>query len=169
MKRKKKNYSRPKKPFDKERITDENDIRNRFGLKNKKEIWKAEAKIAQIRKRAKELISAEQEDQKEFFDKLNKIGLNVNSIPDVLALSSESLLNRRLQTILVARNLTTTMKAARQLITHKHVEISGEIVNKPSFIVPTSLEKEIKLNLKPIEFSKMQKNEEKEQGVLISN
>ena len=57
-----------------------------FGLKNKKEIWKAEAKIKSMRKKAKKLISASPKEQKVLFDKLKKIGLTVNSIADILSL-----------------------------------------------------------------------------------
>ena len=42
MKRKHKLYSRPKRPFDKQRIDEEAKIKEEFGLKNKKEIWLSE-------------------------------------------------------------------------------------------------------------------------------
>jgi len=58
MKRKHKKYSKPKRPFDKERIDEESGIKKEFGLKNKKEIWRAEARIKSIREKAKKLISA---------------------------------------------------------------------------------------------------------------
>ena len=38
MKRQNKKYSRPRKPFDKQRIEEENLLRDKYGLKNKKEI-----------------------------------------------------------------------------------------------------------------------------------
>ena len=41
MKRKHKTYSKPKRPFDKMRIEEEAGIMKEFGLKNKREIWKA--------------------------------------------------------------------------------------------------------------------------------
>ena len=44
MKRKKKKYAKPKKPFDKARIQEEAKIKKDFGLKNKREIWKAESR-----------------------------------------------------------------------------------------------------------------------------
>jgi len=149
MKRKKKRYEKPKKPFDKERIIEEEKIKKDFGLKNKKEIWKAESKVVQIRRRAKELISASYEEQEAFFDKLKKIGLSVSSIPEVLALNKEDYLKRRLQTVIVEKKIAGTTKAARQLITHKHITINGEVVNVPSYIVPVSLEGEIKLKMNP--------------------
>jgi small subunit ribosomal protein S4 len=145
MKRKHKIYSRPKRPFEKERILNENRIKEKFGLKNKREIWKAEAKIKQIRRRAKELISSPREEQKKLFEQLEKIGINVNSIADILALQKEDYLKRRLQTILVNKGLATTPKSARQLITHKKVLIEDKVVNIPSYIVPIKLENKIKL------------------------
>jgi len=96
MKRKHKNYSKPKRPFDKARIEEEAIIKKDFGLKNKKEIWKAEAKLKSIRERAKKLIKEDLEEQKTFFEKLKKIGLKVKSIAEVLSLDKRDVLNRRL-------------------------------------------------------------------------
>ena len=73
MKRKHKKYSRPKRPFEKVRIEEEAKIKEEFGLKNKKEIWKAEAKVKSMREKAKRLISARPEEQNALFNKLNKI------------------------------------------------------------------------------------------------
>src|SRR4030042_269491 len=79
MKRKHKTYSKPKRPFDKIRIQEEAKIKEEFGLKNKREIWKTEAKIKSIRERAKRLISADEKEKEAFFDRLGKIGIIVNS------------------------------------------------------------------------------------------
>lgn len=147
MKRKHKKYSKPKRPFDKQRIDEEAGIKKEFGLKNKREIWKADAKINSMRDRAKKLITADPKEQKELFERLRKIGLNVNSIADVLSLEVRDHLKRRLQTVLVIKKLATTPRMARQLITHKKVLVGGEIVNKPSYIV--SVELENKISLKP--------------------
>ncbi len=147
MKRKHKTYSRPKRPFDKERIIEEEKIKEEFGLKNKKEIWKADEKIKSIRNKAKTLISANTEEQEALFNRLKKIGLNVNSIADVLSLDKKDYLKRRLQTILLAKKLSNTVKEARQLITHKKVLINGEVVNTPSYVVSVNLED--KITLKP--------------------
>src|SRR3989344_468134 len=141
MKRKHKTYLRPKKPFDKARIEEESKIKKEFGLKNKKEIWKAESKIKILRGRAKKLISSGSKEQQELFDRFKKIGLKVNSVPEILSLTKEDYLKRRLQTI-VAKKFSTTMKGARQLITHKKVKMRGEIVDSPSYIVLSDGEKE---------------------------
>ena len=150
MKRKHKTYSKPKRPFDKQRIDEEAKIKKDFGLKNKKEIWKADSKIKSIREKAKKLISSDESKQKVFFERLKKIGLNVNSIADVLSLTKEDYLKRRLQTIVVVKKLARTSKSARQLITHKKVLIKGKAINSPSYVVPVELEKEISLKKKTI-------------------
>ena len=147
MKRKSKGYSRPKRAFDKERIIDEEKIKEDFGLKNKKEIWRAESKIKQIREGAKRLISSKPEYQEILFEKLRKIGLNVKSIPDVLSLDKKDYLNRRLQTILVSKKLATTTRGARQLITHKKVLVNGSVIDSPSYIIPVDMENKISIKV----------------------
>lgn len=158
MKRKHKTYSRPKRPFDKPRIQEEEKIKEEFGLKNKREIWKADAKIKSIREKAKKLISSDEKDKQLFFERLKKIGLKVNSISDVLSLDKKDYLKRRLQTVLVEKHIASTPKGARQLITHKKVLIEGNAVNSPSFIVPVHLESKISLK-KSKEKKKIDKEE----------
>ncbi len=150
MKRKHKNYTKPKRPFDKRRIDEEAKVKRKYGLKNKKEIWKAEARIHEIREKAKNMINSEQGEKEKFFDKLKKIGLNVESIGDVLSLNKNDYLDRRLQTIVAKNNAVPTSKTARQMIVHKKVLVDGRAINKPSYIVPVELEKKIKLKFKPI-------------------
>jgi small subunit ribosomal protein S4 len=145
MKRKHKTYSRPKRPFDKVRIEEEAGIMEEFGLKNKREIWKADAKIKSMREKAKKLISSKPEEQKALFNKLNEMGLKVNSISSILSLDKRDYMRRRLQTIVVEKKLATTSKQARQLITHKKIFVDGKAVDSPSYIVPVNLENKIKL------------------------
>ena len=145
MKRKHKTFSKPKRPFDKVRLEEEAKIKKEFGLKNKKEIWKAEAKIKSFREKAKRLISSKPEEQKILFDQLKKMGLNVSSIANVLSLDKEDYLKRRLQTIIVKKRLASTPGSARQLITHKKVLIGGRVLDSPSYIVPVELENKISL------------------------
>lgn len=140
MKRKHKKYSKPKRPFDKERIIEEERIKEEFGLKNKKEIWRSESRIKLIREKAKKLISSPVEEQQVLFNNLKKIGLNVNSISDVLSLDKEDYLRRRLQTIVKAKKIASTIKSARQLIVHKKVLVNGSVIDSPSYIVPIELE-----------------------------
>ena len=150
IKRKRKLFNRPKKPFDRERMDGENVLVKRYGLKNKREIWKAKTAVSKLRQRAKSLIGKEQEEQQGFFDKLSKMGLVVRDVSDVLALTEENLFERRLQTMLVKKKLATTPKGARQLIVHKNVLVDGNVVNIPSFIVTSDLEGKITLKEKKV-------------------
>lgn len=139
-----KKYATPRKLFEKTRISDENELLRKYGLKNKREIWKGEFKIDNIRKQAKSLIN-DMEKQKEFLERLRRQGLNVKTIEDVLSLKKENLFERRLQTMLVRKGIARTFKHARQLIAHKHIAVSGRIINIPAYIVPVEFEKDIKL------------------------
>lgn len=160
MKRKHKKYSKPRKPFDKPRIIEEEKIKEDYGLKNKKEIWRSDSAVKVIRRRAKNLISANQEEQKKFFERLKKIGINANSIAEVLSLDKKDYLNRRLQTIVTAKKIARTPKQARQLIVHKKILVNGRAINSPSYIVPVEFEN--KITLKPVmEKSKKGVSEEK--------
>ena len=164
MKRKHKTYSRPKRPFDKTRIQEEVEIKKEFGLKNKREIWKADAKIKSIREKAKRLISADENEKRALFDRLKKMGFKVDSISDVLSLDKRDYLRRRLQTVLVNKGMAHSMKSARQLITHKKVLVGEDNVNSPSYIVPVNLENKIVIKL-----SKEKKKVAKEEIMEIQN
>jgi small subunit ribosomal protein S4 len=150
IKRKRKTFSRPRKLYDRERIDEENVLVKKYGLKNKREIWKAKTLVSKFRRRAKSLIGKDVKEQKEFFDKLNKIGMNVTGIPDVLALTEEDVFERRLQTFLFKKKLANTVKQARQLIVHKNVLVDGNVVNVPSFVITKELENKIELKEKKV-------------------
>lgn len=143
MIRKKNKFSWPRKLYDKIRIEGENKLVEEYGLKNKREIWKAEAKIKYFRNRAKFLINESKEEQDQFFSKLKNLGLQVNTIAEVLALAKEDLLKRRLSTIVWKKGLANTAKQARQYIVHKKVFVGDRTINVPSYIVTTDLENKI--------------------------
>ena len=161
MKRQKKKYSRPQKTFDKIRIEEEKIIKDKYGLKNKKEIWKADASIGRIRNLAKQLITASEKDKNIFVERLQKKGFKIENISNALALSKEDWLKRRLQTVLLTKKLTTTAKQARQLITHKHVSIGNQIVNIPSYQVTLEEEHLVKLDI-VLKLQKKPKSKEEE-------
>ena len=143
MKRKHKQYSRPKRPFEKARIEEEAEIKEEYGLKNKIEIWKADSQLRSIREKAKKLISAGAEEQKALFEKLKKIGFKVNSISDVLSLDKQDYLNRRLQTLVFKKKIARSPKHARQMIVHKKILVDSKVVDSPSYIVPVEFEEKI--------------------------
>ncbi|MCX6749569.1 MAG: 30S ribosomal protein S4 [Candidatus Pacearchaeota archaeon] len=143
MKRKHKQYSRPKRPFEKARIEEEAEIKEEYGLKNKIEIWKADSQLRSIREKAKKLISSSPEEQKALFERLKKTGLKVNSISDVLSLDKKDYLNRRLQTIVFRKKIARSPKQARQMIVHKKILVNEKVIDSPSYIVPVEFEEKI--------------------------
>ncbi|HLD97875.1 MAG TPA: 30S ribosomal protein S4 [Candidatus Nanoarchaeia archaeon] len=161
MIRKHKKFSRPKKAFDAPRIQNENVIVEKYGLKNKREIWKAKAKLDIMRKSAKKLVDADLETQERFISKLRNKGFNVKNIVDVLALTEEDILKRRLQTIVFNKKIATTAKGARQMITHGHISINSKKVNIPSYNV--NVDEESKINGLTIKKSKISKEEKQEE------
>lgn len=147
MKRQRKKFSRPRKPFDKARIEDENQLREKYGLKSKREIWKADAEIGKIRNLAKQLITKSTEEKEAFIERLAKKGYDVSTLQDALALDKEDLLKRRLQTVVSSKGLSRTPKQARQLIAHKHVRIDGKTVSVPSYHVDLDEENSITIDI----------------------
>jgi small subunit ribosomal protein S4 len=166
MKRKKKSFKRPKKPFEKGRIDEENKLKTNFGLKNKTELWKALAKVNYFRGRAKALAQQPLEEQEVFFNKLKALGLKVETTSDVLDLKVEDLLKRRLPTIVKEKGLSTAVKKARQMVVHKKILIDGKITNSPSYFVKVSEENliTVKLNKKKPNALKSPKGVDEERG-----
>ena len=150
--RRRKSYEKPRRPFD--RLDEERKIMKKFGLRRKRELWKAETILREFRRRARELASKREigekykKEEEKLLKKLNKIGLSVKSLDDVLKLTVEDILSRRLQTIVFEKGFANTPKHARQLIVHGHILIEGRRVQFPSFLVPAELEDKITLNPK---------------------
>jgi small subunit ribosomal protein S4 len=150
MRKIKKKLKKPRQPWDKERIEKENVLMNTYGLRRKREIWKAESILRSMRRRARNLAAKRDKTQeKVLLDKLNKMGLldKNATLDDVLSLTAENILERRLQTIVFRKKLVNTPKQARQLITHGHITLDGRKTVYPSFLIPKHLENKISLHL----------------------
>jgi len=146
MKRQRKKYTKPFRPWDKTRIEDERKIMDSYGLKRKKEMWKLESILRNYRQMARNLAaSVDKEQEKILLDKLYREGLLQKNagLDDVLALNIEKLLERRLQTMVFRKNLATTPKQARQLIVHGHIAVEGRRVVWPNTIINRALEDKI--------------------------
>lgn len=170
-KRQRKKYSRPKEPFDKDRIDREKEILKAYGLKRKHEIQRAEAILRNFRRRARDLQATHDEKKKkELFEKLNRMGLidRDAKLKDVLGINLDSILSRRLQTILHKKALANSVKQARQLIVHGHVIVNQRKIVWPSYLVPAELEDKIEIKhiskIKPAE-SPAKSNEPKENKI----
>ena len=145
-----KHYDTPSHPWQKVRIEEEKGLIHQYGLKNKREIWRANTKVREMRRQARKLTanSGDEQAQKEknlLLAKLNRLGmLEQNSgLEDVLTMTSESVLDRRLQTQVYLQGLSSTVKQARQLIVHGHISIDGAVARIPGIIVTKLQEKNI--------------------------
>ncbi|MBU5575303.1 MAG: 30S ribosomal protein S4 [Candidatus Aenigmatarchaeota archaeon] len=152
MRRQHKFYETPRKPWDKLRIEQENKLMKEYGLKRKREIWRAEAILRNFRRQARELAGMPGESTRKeiLIGKLNRLGiLPTNAtLDDILALEINNILDRRLQTLVFKKGLAKTPKQARQFIVHGHISVNGRIVKWPSFLVPTELENKISFSKK---------------------
>ena len=145
-----KKYSKPRKAFQKERIVKGKAIKDLYGLKNNREFLKAESTIRGKRAIARKLLALDLERrvirEKELLESMKRNGFlqGSPSLEDVLTLTPEALLERRLQTIVWRKGLANTAKQARQFITHGHIAIEGKKVNKPGYAVTADEETKIR-------------------------
>ena len=137
----KKKFKKPKHPFQKDRILEELEFVGKYGLRNKREYWKMRTMLGNWRDLARQSRTLSEERAKEvqqtLIQKLNRLGIigSEAEFEDVLLLTPEDLLKRRLQTLVYERGLATTIYQARQYIIHGHIQISGKKINAPSYIV----------------------------------
>ena len=146
-----KHYNTPSHPWQKVRIEEERTLIHQYGLKNKKEIWKANTKIRSMRRQARKLTatSGDEQAQKEkslLLSKLNRLGMleQESGLEDVLRMTPENILDRRLQTQVYLQGLASTAKQARQLIIHGHISVEGAVTRVPGMLVTKLQEKNIK-------------------------
>lgn len=150
MRRFKKKYKRPQIIWDSARIARDTELKKSFGLTRKQEIWKAETLLRKYRRMARSLVATrDKEAEKALLTKLVNLGLLEKGagLDDVLGMSVENILGRRLQTILVRKGVATTPAQARQLIVHGHVKIGGRKATNPSTMVPKEEEGRIEVSL----------------------
>jgi len=157
MRKIKKKLKKPRAPWDKERIDKENQLMKNYGLRRKREIWKAESTLRSFRGRARDLAAKKDKaEEKVLLEKLQKLGLlnRDTSLDDVLRLTVENILDRRLQTFVFKNGLANTPKHARQLITHGHVSVDSRKTIYPGFLITQDLEKKISSYGSPTKITK---------------
>lgn len=124
-----------------------------YGLRNKRELWKAQTEVARIRNQARALLAlsseARSEKEKRLLNFLNRLGLVKEgaTLDDILNLKVEDLLERRLQTIIMKKSGTKSPYQARQIVSHGHVSIGNRKVNIPGYLVRTDEEPQILLHV----------------------
>ncbi|MGP8075254.1 MAG: 30S ribosomal protein S4 [Thermoplasmata archaeon] len=143
-------YDTPKHPWEAARMEEERKLLTKYGLKNKRELWKAQsilrgfrgqARDLQARLRAGEPQARRETDQ--LIGRLTRLGLlplGTPTIDDVLALNTEDVLQRRFEWIVFHRGLAPTAIGARQWIAHGHFSFGDHRVTRPGYLVPSAEE-----------------------------
>ncbi|MDE1765998.1 MAG: 30S ribosomal protein S4 [Thaumarchaeota archaeon] len=146
-------WRKPKRPLNYDLLNEELYVLGTYGLKNKRELWKAHTELSRIRNQARSLLALTQDvrSQKEptLMKSLTRVGLvkENSTLDDVLNLKVTDLLARRLQTVIQKRANIKSPYLARQTVVHGHVMIGERIVNIPSYTV--TVEEESQVNLSP--------------------
>ena len=152
MRKLRKKWVRPFKRWDKKRIIEERRLMKLYGLKNKRELWRAQAELRRIRAFARKLLPLSgperEKREKELLGRLYRLGLLPEdaTLDDVLSLTVQDILERRLQTIVWRKGLARTVRQARQFIVHGHVYVDGVRVRSPSYWVKRGEENRITLD-----------------------
>jgi len=141
-KRQRKKYETPRFPWRSDVLQEELKLVGQYGLRNKRELWRHKAMLSKFRGIARSLLGMPPEEkgklERQLLDKLYRLGILPKDATsdDVLDLTVEDILERRLQTIVFRKGLSKTIHQARQLITHGHIAIGGRRVRSPSYLVP---------------------------------
>ncbi|MCL4170278.1 UNVERIFIED_CONTAM: hypothetical protein GTU68_021179, partial [Idotea baltica] len=151
-------FNTPRRPFEKERIDNELQLVGKYGLKNKREVWRVHLTLSKFRKAARELLTLEEKDPRRLFEgsallrRMHRYGLLTNEelkLDYVLGLTLNKLLDRRLQTRIAQDAFhSKSIHQARTIIKQRHIRVGKSLVNAASFLVRT--ESERKINLAPL-------------------
>ena len=146
-------YDTPKHPWEASRMDEDRKVVQKYGLKNKRELWKAQSILRGFRRQARDLqarLRAGEEQAKRETDgligrltRLGVLGAGSPTLDDVLALSLEDVLNRRFEWVAFRKGLATTPNGARQLIVHGHLAIGDHRMTRPGYLVLSGEEPQI--------------------------
>jgi len=139
--RKRKLYEKPKRLWDAKRIEEEKALREEFGLKNARELWRMQTILRRVRREARRLLSRKgaslEKRSEQLLSRVKRFLLRKAEVTldDILTLTARDILSRRLQSIVFKKRMARSMTQARQFITHGHVAVNGKKVSSPSYLV----------------------------------
>ena len=144
-------WRKPKRPLNYDLKVEELRLLGTFGLKTKRELWKARTELSRVRNQARSLLALGREVREEresiLMKSLARIGLvgDGSTLDDVLNLDVKNLLERRLQAVVMKRLNFKTPYQARQAVVHGHVMIGDRVVTIPSYTVDVGEEPSVRL------------------------
>lgn len=145
-------WRKPKRPLNYDLKMEELRTVGSYGLRSKKELWKAHTELSRVRHQARSLLALRREVREErepvLMRALARIGLvsGEATLDDVLNLQVTDLLARRLQTIVWKKMGFKSPYQARQAVVHGHIMMGDRVVDIPSYVVTTAEEETIRLN-----------------------
>ncbi len=160
-------WRKPKRPLNYDLKMEELKTLGTFGLRTKRELWKAHTELSRVRHQARSLLALRQEtrEKKEpiLMKSLARVGLvsQDSTLDDVLNLQVTDLLSRRLQTIVLKKLGFKTPYQARQAVIHGHVMIKDRIIDIPSYTVTVEEENNIRFSPESKLPEVLQKSEDK--------
>lgn len=141
-KKSRKRFTPPRNPWRSDQLSQELFLLGTYGLRNKRELWRTQTQLSNFRKQARHLLAAPSEvrgrEEPKLLTHLGKLGLiqmGQSTLDDVLSLTVENVLERRLQTLVWRRGLAKSPYQARQLISHGHIALSQRRMTVPSYLV----------------------------------
>jgi small subunit ribosomal protein S4 len=140
-KKQRKKFDTPRFPWQIDALDTELKLLGQYGLRNKREIWRHKTLLSKYRGIGRSLLGMSTEErkkqEKQLLDRLHRLGIlpEESALDDVLDLTLEDILERRLQTLVFQRGLAQSIQQSRQLITHGHIAIDGKRVSTPSYLV----------------------------------
>ncbi len=152
----KKSYTRPRSIWTSDQISSELYVVGSYGLRNKKELWKAQTEIARIRNQARALLAistdVRHEKETKLLNYLSRLGIveDSSTLDDILNLKIEDILERRLQTLVMKRSNLKSPYQARQIVVHGHVSIGDRKINLPGYLVKKDEETQILIHFTPV-------------------
>ena len=125
--------------WNKKRIEEEHKLKSDYGLKNLRELWKATSEIRRIRRNVREVLSGNVSDEvgKNVVARLARHSIVSEGaiLDDLLVITPQSILERRLQTVVFRKGLAKTFKQSRQLIAHGFIAVNGRRTKSPGYLV----------------------------------
>ncbi len=141
-----KSYDTPRHPWQAARMAEEVGHIKTYGLRNKREVWKAQTLLRNYRRSAMEMLAEITEGEltghvkqksDDILAKLKRYGIlsPEGGLDDILALDARNFLDRRLQTQVYRQGFANTLRQARQFITHGHIAIEAKKITVPGYMV----------------------------------
>jgi len=140
-KKQRKKHETPRFPWRSDALESELRLLGEYGLRNKRELWRHRTMVSKFRSTARSLLSRSTSERAEveaqILGRLKRLGILPEDavLDNVLDLTLESALERRLQTLAFKKGLAKTIYQARQLVTHGHIAVGDRKVFSPSYLV----------------------------------